>query len=461
MDALKDMVLDLISRPAEEEWFEFKLNWYEPHELGEYLSALSNAAAYNGLGTGYLVWGVEDGTHDIAGSDFSWKRDIKGEPLEHYLSRQLSPDIAFRFEEIELYGKRLAILEVPAASKVPTAFGGVRYFRIGSSKVNLAKHPDREAELFRMLLYGPPTTENTEAATQELTFARLFTYYAGRGIALNQETFAKNLGLLTQDGRYNLLAQLVSDDNRMPIRVSIFSGKTKADPLYSVREFGNTCLLVALDRVLDYIDVLNIVQADERDRVVERRDVPFMEPEPVREAVVNAFVHNLWISGNAPMFTVFSDRLEILSRGSLPPGQTIEGFFRGESVPVNQRLSDMFLQLHISERSGRGVPKITERYGCGCYEFRENSISLVIPFNRIDAVAPADHQGPNGGMSDLNNTERRVLAALRDNPNLTHEQIATSIGKGVTTAQKAVRRLREGGYIERVGSNKSGWWRVL
>ena len=69
---------------------------------------------------------------------------------------------------------------------------------------------------------------------------------------------------------------------------------------------------------------------------------------------------------------MFSDRIENLSRGTIPPGQTMEGFFAGESVPVNQKLSDMLLQLHISERIGRGVPKITEVYGKGTYEFREN-----------------------------------------------------------------------------------------
>ena len=80
---------------------------------------------------------------------------------------------------------------------------------------------------------------------------------------------------------------------------------------------------------------------------------------------------------------MFSDRIEILSKGTIPPGQTMEGFFAGESVPVNQKLSDMLLQLHISERIGRGVPKITEVYGKGTYEFRENSIVVSIPFTRV------------------------------------------------------------------------------
>ena len=180
-----------------------------------------------------------------------------------------------------------------------------------------------------------------------------------------------------------MLAQLLSDNSEIPIRFAIFNGKDKASTMYSVREFGNTCLLLSLDKVLEYGDILNVPQADERERKVERKEIYLFHTEVFREAIINAFVHNQWISGNAPMITVFSDRIEILSRGTIPLGQTMEGFFAGESVPVNQKLSDIFLQLHISERTGRGVPKITEVYGKETYEFRENSIVVSIPFTRV------------------------------------------------------------------------------
>lgn len=54
----------------------------------------------------------------------------------------------------------------------------------------------------------------------------------------------------------------------------------------------------------------------------------------------------------------------------------------GESVPVNEKLSEIFLQLHISEKSGRGVPKITEIYGKEAFAFRENSIVVTIPLKK-------------------------------------------------------------------------------
>ena len=75
------------------------------------------------------------------------------------------------------------------------------------------------------------------------------------------------------------------------------------------------------------------------------------------------FVHNKWVDDNGPMFTCFRSRIEILSRGTLPPKQTVDGFYAGESVPVNEALSKIFIQLHITEHTGRGIPQITSVYG--------------------------------------------------------------------------------------------------
>lgn len=167
------------------------------------------------------------------------------------------------------------------------------------------------------------------------------------------------------------------------------------------------------------------------------------------------------------MITVYSDRLEILSRGKLPPKQTIAGFYLGESVPVNQKLSDIFLQLHISERSGRGVPKITDVYGREAFEFRENSIVVTIPFNKIDSKA-ADKMvdkvidkaidKSRGGLSEVS---IRIMEEMRHNPGITQPQLAEKLGVGKTTIQKNISHLKKNGFIGRVGSNKTGVWKIL
>ena len=398
---LNDIIEDLITRDYEEEWFEFKINWFEPHELGTYISGMSNVAAMVGQKYAYFIWGVENDLHKVVGTTFDFHQNVKNEPLEHYLARQVKPDLDFKFHETRFRGKRVVVLMIPAAKDVPTSFDRNRYFRIGSNKVNLIDYPKREAQLF-MALHGEiPTIEKVASEYQELTFNKLFAFYGSRGISLHKRTFMKNLNLLTSEGKYNVMAQLLSDNSQIPIRFGLFTGKTKTSTMYAVREFGNDCLLYSLDAILRYGEVLNVPQADERGRIVERKEVLLFNQNAYREAVINAFVHNHWLDG-PPIFTVFQDRIEILSKGLLPPKQTLDGFFAGESIPVNEKLAKIILQLHISEQTGRGVPAIVDAYGKSIFRFSENNIKVTIPFERLENENYTQDQAKNTLVSDEN-----------------------------------------------------------
>ena len=305
------------------------------------------------------------------------------------------------------------------------------------------------------------TIESQTAKYQDLTFNKLFGYYGSRGIVLKQDTFEKNLRLRNNFGEYNTMAQLLSDNSHMPIRVSIFKGKSKASPLISVREFGNNCLLYSLDNLIQYGDVLNLIQADEEYRNVERREIKLFDEDAYREAMVNAILHNYWVGGNEPMISVFSDRLEILSRGSLPPSQTLEGFYSGESIPVNEKLSEIFLQLHISEKSGRGVPIIVNAYGKEAITFKENSIVITIPFNRIDQE---DDYLSTTRLQDsvliLNDRRKMIIDEIKKNPRVTKAELSKKLGISDTAIDKNIAYLRDNGYIQRIGKTKGGYWLV-
>lgn len=170
------------------------------------------------------------------------------------------------------------------------------------------------------------------------------------------------------------------------------------------------------------------------------------------------------------MITVYSDRIEILSRGTLPPKQTLQGFYLGESVPVNRRLSDIFLQLHISERSGRGVPQITNFYGTDAFEFRENSIVVTIPLSYLsseeEAVAydrvgnKVEHGAENGDAVKLDPMRQRIIDEMKKNPKITQKELAEQLDMSTTAVQNHIRAMREKGIVERLGSNRNGQWKV-
>lgn len=353
----------------------------------------------------------------------------------------------------------MVVLIIPAATEIPTSFKEKRYIRIGSSKCNIKDYPRREIELFKILDGRTETIETTASKYQDLTFNKLFGYYGSKGIVLNKDTFIKNLGLKNEEGEYNILAQLLSDNSHIPLRVSIFDGKTKGSNLFSVREFGNNCLLYTLDELLRYGDVLNIIQADETDRVVERKEVPLFDNKAFREAIINAVLHNRWVEGNEPMISVFSDRIEILSRGTIAPAQTMEGFYLGESVPVNDKLSEIFLQLHISEKSGRGVPKIIEMYGKEAFSFRENSIVVTIPFERIHEVSININNKPDN-KTPLNARRKTIILEMRNNPNITIRELSVILEISETSVSNNISYLKNNGYIKRIGSMKSGYWKI-
>lgn len=451
----------------EAEWLEFKDSWFDPHEIGEYISALSNSASIVSRKTAYLIWGIDDKNKNIIGTTFDYEIDVKGEPFEHYLARQLNPSITFRFYMRNIEGKKVVVLEIPAAIGVPTTFDKERYIRIGSSKEKLSKYPEREAYLWSTLSKGIPSIVNTETIYQDLTFSKLFVYYGARGITLKSETFEENLKLKTSNGKYNVLGRLLADENNLPIRVSIFSGKNKADKLYSVKEYGNTCILYSLDRILEFGETINVIQADERERVIERKDIPFFDQDAFREAILNAFVHNDWVAGNAPMITIFTDRIEILSHGGLPSNQTLKSFFEGTSKPVNEQLATIFLQLRISERSGRGVPKVVDVYGKNAFSIDSDSIKVTIPFNKINVVDfQIESEKVKGKVESkvegkINGTQKSIILEMRNNPNITIPQLANKLSLSEASINKNIRTLKNKTLISRVGADKNGYWAVI
>ena len=134
----------------------------------------------------------------------------------------------------------------------------------------------------------------------------------------------------------------------------------------------------------------------------------------------------------------------------------MEGFFLGESIPVNEKLSEIFLLLHISEKSGRGVPRITEMYGKDAFSFRENSIVVTIPFDRIQNVG-----NKVGNKKKLNARRQQIMQEIRDNSSITTAELAKILQIGETAVDNNLAFLKENLYIKRVGSRKKGYWQVL
>jgi len=161
----KSLVQELCKLPAEITWLEFKHNNADPQTIGEYLSALSNAAALDGQANAYLVWGIENGSHAVLGTRFAPAQAKQGnEELESWLLRLLSP--------------RLHL--IPAASGKPTQFAGKEWVRVGSNKKPLRDYPELERELWRRFdqtLFEAQIATGNISGTDALALLDYSTYF--------------------------------------------------------------------------------------------------------------------------------------------------------------------------------------------------------------------------------------------------------------------------------------------
>lgn len=116
-----------------------------------------------------------------------------------------------------------------------------------------------------------------------------------------------------------------------------------------------------------------------------RVDTPRWNRRALREAVINAFVHNDYTTELSPTFEIYPNRLEIRSFGRLPETMSKEEFFTGTSMPKNKELMRIFSDIELVESLGMGIPRIVEAYGRECFTFSDNFIKMTLPTAGYDS----------------------------------------------------------------------------
>lgn len=301
----------------------------------------------------------------------------------------------------------------------------------------------------------------TEAVTNlpELSFRSLKQYYLDKGYRLNEDNFETNLYLIAPSGKYNIMGELLSDNNRYSLIYVKFRGLDKAS-ISQRTDYGQRSLIFAYEQLMNRIASENICTTDTTIR--PRKDTYLYDYDCVKEAVINAIVHNDWLISE-PQVSFYTDRLEVFSHGGLPHGLTKEEFFRGISKPRNLRLMKIFSDLDIVEHTGHGVPTIIRKYGKEVFDITDNHIMVTIPFERsvLNEVIQ-NNVGINVATNvDINKTEKDIMEIILREPRATYGVIAEKIEKTPKTVERNLSKLKEKGYVIRQGSKKSGWWKVI
>jgi predicted HTH transcriptional regulator len=317
------------------------------------------------------------------------------------------------------------------------------FIRIGSSSQPMT---EKMIEGF-MSKRHPSSLAHMLSHHQDLTFRQLKIYYESKGLRLNEE-FAKSLDFLTKDGKYNQLAYLFSDVNRISIRIGKYAGKDKAE-LIQNEEYGDQCLIAAMQKVMNRLDVENITQA--RKRYPHRIEKKYIDKDALREVIINAFAHNDYVRADTPIFEIFSNRFEITSYGGLVEGLTEENFFSGVSRPRNREIMRVFKDLDFVEQLGSGMPYIVDLYGRESFKFLGCAIRVILKFDTdIETTKKTTKK-----------TTDKIIEAIVKNPNVSASELVESLHLTLHGINWNLKKLKEQNKIRRVGADKGGYWEVI
>ena len=373
-DYLRTLVHELRSVPTETEWVEFKVNRAEPSDVGEYISAISNAAALVGKACGYIAWGIEDNSHDLVGTTFDPRlAKIGNEELESWLLRHLSPKIDFRFLHVECDGSKVVLLEVDRAWRQPVRFKNVEFIRVGTYKKKLKEYPEKERRLWRIFDQVPfeaGVAADGLSGNQVLELLNYPSYFTLLGLPLPTgpgqilEALASDRLVQTDDAaRFeitNLGAILFARNlnafstlRRKTMRVIQYSGVGRIETLKE--QTGKKGYASGFEGLIGYIN--GLLPSNEVIGEALRRTVPMFPELAVREVVANALIHqDFSVTGEGPMVEIFEGRIEVTNPGV--PIVSADRFLDSPPRSRNEALASLLRRIGVCEERGSGVDKI-------------------------------------------------------------------------------------------------------
>lgn len=395
------LLKDLQAMPKESEWVEFKVNNGNPHEIGQYIAALSNSACYHKQKYAYLVYGVEDSTHRLVGTEFKPKNEMIGsQELENWIATQLSPRIDFNIFEFSINDVNFAIFKISATRNQPVSFRGESFIRIGSYKKSLADHPERERSIWNKqdnYVFEKAIAMEHVSDDEVLKLIDYTGYFELIDFRLpdNRKGIIDRLlqdKIIFKNGAFyditNLGALLFAKDmekfetlSRRAMRVVFYDGNNR---IKTVREqVGKKGYAVGFEGLIKYF--ADNLPSNEIIDAALRRQVTVYPILALRELIANAIIHqDFTITGSSPMIEVFNNRIEITN-----PGRPLIDplrFVDHSPESRNEILAKFMRRLNICEERGSGIDKVV--FECEFNQLPAHEVIVGDNYTRIIMYGP-------------------------------------------------------------------------
>ncbi|MCM1155267.1 MAG: putative DNA binding domain-containing protein [Roseburia sp.] len=448
---------------AEKHNIEWKTYWKD-----EYLAWICGFANAQG---GKLYIGVDD----------------NGSPVGLQNSKKLMEDLPNKIRDamgiiVNIFlnyadGKEYLEIEVPTYP-IPISCKGVYYYRSGSTNQKLS---GVELESFILRRRGInwedspiPYFQIDDISDNVIKYFKEKATEKGRleSELLNESKKSLIEKLYLKNGEYltNAAALLFSEKpERLFLGAYIKIGFFENDAELVYQDEIHGSLLQQVDKALDLI-YFKYLKAKIFYKGIQRIEKYPFPKEALREALLNAIVHKDYSSKIPIQVSVYDNKLYIANVGILPETWTLENLMtKHVSLPFNPNIAHVFYLAGFIESWGRGIEKIYESCkadGLPEPEYTVHQRDIMIKFTTLeDRVITIGKSKVNDRVNDkvndrVNDSEMIVLNLLYENPAFTYTEIAERTNISRKTIAARMKSLQEKGIVERIGTNKKGYWKI-
>jgi ATP-dependent DNA helicase RecG len=435
--------------------------------LAELETGVRAAAAMTNADGGHVLFGVrDDGT--ILGVQIGAQTR---ERVVQAITGNTDPTLYPSVEYVYLDGKTVLVVIVPRSEDRPHLVRGRAYKRVGAADVQMSR-----AE-YERLLHDRPGAEYdgqvvAQATEDDIAWDKVERYMAlreqvtGRRVTIPPQQVLRARGCLveaagtlrpTVAGLLLFGADPQTFLSRSYITVVRFRGQNTAHGYYDRRD-----LLGTLPEMVDAAETYlwEHIQHGGRVRGLRREDLHEYPQPALRECLVNAVAHRDYrIRGSRIIVSVFEDRIEFNSPGSLPWPVTVENILE-QQYSRNPRVVRVLFEMGYIEEIGMGLdnvyrwlaeagqPEPTLQDTGGCF------IITLYGLDMEKALVEGEAEAIDLTALGLNERQRRAIEYIQEHDRITNREYR-ELGKvSHEIAYRELSELTTKGLIEKRGAGR-------
>ena len=458
-----DQPLLLEIQKGESKTLEFKQQLPKGQQIAKTLIAFANSSG------GKLIVGVTDDRQLVGIQDDIFELQDK---ITSMIYELCAPQLAAQIYIENIDGVELLVVEVARGSLFPYYLKSIgreqgTYIRLGASNRVASPEHIQQLELQRLNI-SFDALANYQYPLEKLNLTVL------------EEAFKAADKTLTLEKMLNLKLVIEEQGQRYASHGLLILLGQYEHVMTQCARFKGTNMSVFLDRKEYTGDLFSQIEQTEifiknhlslraEIRGLKRYDYLEIPENAIREALVNAYVHRDYSNfGRNIKVAIYDDLVNIISPGGLPNGLTEADLLQGRSEIRNRVLARVFRELGYIEHWGSGLQRIKqmcEAEKLATPEFLETNdffdVKLYRPMTELESGAIGGSIGGSIGSSIqetmLTDRQKEILVLIQQNPKVSYRAMAEQFGINESAVKKHLNRLKDAGWLERVGGTRGYW----